>query len=73
MTREDRFKLIKIISGMNIITDKSKIADAIKEIVPMVTEVQYVTQDSPIVAKRPKNRVTIMYDQNNIVMTLTYG
>lgn len=74
MNRKDKTSLLKQIKGLTIVDDRIAILKIIDEAAPFINDVVFHDSRLPISGKRPKNRITVLFNKNdNMVTSIVYG
>ena len=72
MKRQDTEKMLEALQGLNIVSDRVRIFQHITEIAPFTTNIEF-QMNSVSMSKKPKNRITVLYDFSNKVTGISYG
>lgn len=73
MKRKDIILLSKTLQGLDIVADRVKILKMVNDAAPFTTETVFNRAVEIPAGKKPKNRITILYDVSNIVTGVSYG
>lgn len=62
-----------MIKNKDIVSDRVEILNTIKKVSPFINEINFSSVAGSLDGKKPKNRISVIYNKDKKVTTIVYG